>query len=378
MTERAHGPGYLLLEDGTRFEGDRFIGDGPALGEVVFNTAHSGYQEILSDPSYYRQILVFTAPHLGNVGVNSEDLESDGVPAAGAVARSLAPHPRSWRADRPLVDWLAEERTPLLVGADTRAITLHCRSRGAMRAGLFPAEVPPGQALAQVQASAPMLGADLASLVSCAEPYRFEATRLTAPWHCRLDSGSGLRVTVLDCGVKRSILAELARRGCEVLVVPAGTSAASIAASGCDGVVLSNGPGDPAALTRAVATVRELLVAGRPVFGICLGHQLLALAAGATTFKLLFGHRGANHPVRRESDRAVEITSQNHGFAVRADDLPDDWRITHLNLNDGTVEGLAHRRRPFFSVQYHPEASPGPHDAAGYFDRFIEAMRRAP
>jgi carbamoyl-phosphate synthase small subunit len=370
--------GYLLLEDGTRFEGEALSGPTPALGEAVFNTSHSGYQEILTDPSYHRQLMVFTVPHVGNVGINDEDDESGGVQAAGAVIRSLPPRPSNWRASGELAPWLAQAGRPLLVGADTRAITLHLRSRGAMRAGVFAAEVPQDRALSQVQASPAMSGADLPREVTCAEPWRFDPAGLSPEWHPPLAQGGGPRVVVLDFGVKRNILRELARRGCEVTVLPASTTAEQVLALSPHGVLASNGPGDPAAVGYGVQTLQGLLSAGLPLYGICLGHQLLCQAAGAQTFKLPFGHRGANHPVRREADGVVEITSQNHGFAVRPEGLGADWRVTHINLNDHTVEGIEHRSLPLFSLQYHPEASPGPHDAlAREFDRFVSEMSRA-
>ncbi len=375
MTTRTIGPGFLLLEDGTCFEGERFLGQA-VLGEAVFNTSHSGYQEVLSDPSYRRQLVVFTAPHIGNVGVNAEDMESDRVQAAGAVVRSLAPKPRSWRSHEELAGWLTGAGGGLLVGADTRAVTLHLRGRGAMRAGLFPAAVPQGEALERVRSSPEMAGADLVREVTCATAYRADPAKLLGPWHPLDDSGHGLRVAVLDCGVKHGILRELLRRGCEVTVLPATTPADEILARGFHGVLVSNGPGDPAALPHLAATVGRLLDARLPFFGICLGHQLVALAAGGTTFKLPFGHRGANHPVRR-TDGTVEITSQNHGFAVRPEGLGSGWRQTHVNLNDGTLEGLEHVELPAFSIQYHPEASPGPHEGRRYFDRFVQEMRRA-
>jgi carbamoyl-phosphate synthase small subunit len=376
MLRNSFNGGYLLLEDGTRFYGEVFYGKASAFGEAVFNTSHSGYQEILSDPSYRRQIMVFTAAHIGNVGVNDNDRESGRVQAAGAVVRNLCDQPSNWRSQADLSSWLDSEAIPILAGADTRAITLYIRRVGAMRAGLFPDDVPVGDALEQVKASPDMLGADLASEVTCETSYEFDLSETSSPWHPAMKGGEGLRVAVFDFGVKRNILRELARRGCEVIVLPAGTPAEEVSGGGYHGVLISNGPGDPAAVTYGVDTVGKLI--GKvPLFGICLGHQLLALAAGLRTFKLPFGHRGANHPVRREADRTVEITSQNHGFAVKGDALSKGWRITHVNLNDQTVEGIEHEELPVFSVQYHPEASPGPHDSLNYFDRFIEEMIHA-
>jgi carbamoyl-phosphate synthase small subunit len=379
-----------MLEDGSRFDGDAFHahgraggaapGVGEALGEAVFNTSHSGYQEILTDPSYLGQIMVFTAPHIGNVGTNDDDLESERVQAAGAVVRALSPRPSSWRSRTALAERMERDGVPLLSGVDTRAVTLHLRGRGAMRAGLFSASIDERDALYRVRMSRSMAGADLATAAGSG-PRRELGPDDAAPggrFRPPGVRGDGLRVAVLDYGVKRSILDELLRRGCRVSVLPAATPAAEVTAGGFDGVVLSNGPGDPAATEVPLATVRALLpwsIAGaRPLFGICLGHQLLALAAGMETFKLPFGHRGANHPVRREADRVVEITSQNHGFAVKPERLAPGFVLTHVNLNDGTVEGLAHRDAPVFSIQYHPEASPGPLDGLGYFDRFVQLM----
>jgi carbamoyl-phosphate synthase small subunit len=347
------------------------------LGEAVFNTSHTGYQEIISDPSYYRQLITFTAPHIGNVGVNPDDTESSDKRAAGVIIKSLSPRSQNWRAENELAEWLEGENLPLLVGANTRGITLHLRDRGAMRAGLFPDDINPDEALKRVIASPSMEGADLAAKVTTTTPYEFDAASLNEEWHQLRDHGNGLRVAVLDFGVKTNILRELACRGCHVTALPATTKAEQIISAKFDGVLISNGPGDPASVSYGIETVRQLLSASLPLFGICLGHQLLSLAAGGSTFKLPFGHRGANHPVRREDDQTIEITSQNHGFAVTPDGLPDDWRITHVNLNDRTVEGLRHRSLPAFSIQYHPEASPGPHEGHSYFDQFIKEMHRA-
>lgn len=399
---------YLLLEDGARFDGEALYGESPSLGEAVFNTSHTGYQEILTDPSYHRQLLTFTAPHIGNTGINAEDAESDRVQAAGAVVRSLAPRPSNWRSEGGLADWLSTHGRCLLTGADTRAITLHLRDHGAQRAGIFSASTPVDEALERVKGSPGMTGVDLAREVTTESVWTYDGTDLDERWRLRTKIGEGLRVAVLDFGVKRNILRELARRGATADVLPATTTPATILKGGYNGVLLSNGPGDPAGVSYGIETSRALL--GKlPLFGICLGHQMLALAAGFETFKLRFGHRGANHPVRREKDKTVEITSQNHGFAVRApkgDTLNSGsshsraieatspefkvspfnratfemesgpWWISHINLNDGTVEGLAHRELPAFSIQYHPEASPGPHEGWIYFDRFLEMCRK--
>ncbi|MCF7811629.1 glutamine-hydrolyzing carbamoyl-phosphate synthase small subunit [bacterium] len=375
MTPNHKSPGYILFEDGTRFKGYSFYGKTACFGEAVFNTSHTGYQEILTDPSYSRQIITFTAPHIGNVGINSQDYESARIHAAGAVIRSLSPHPSNWRAEKDLVSWLNEAEVPILADVDTRAVTLHIRDKGAMRAGLFPESIPVKKALEQILETPSMTGADLAGEVSCKSAYVFSSDDIDSKWYHRIESGSGLNVAVIDFGVKLNILRELASRGCDVTVLPASIPSAEIVSGGFDGILLSNGPGDPAAVTYGIETIRDFIKENIPLFGICLGHQLLALAAGLETFKLPFGHRGANHPVRRESDKVVEITSQNHGFAVKNEKLDSDWSITHINLNDNTIEGIEHISKPFFSIQYHPEASPGPHEGKTYFDRFIEEMR---
>lgn len=376
MRSNNNNHGYLLLEDGTRFIGDLLIGSGSALGEAVFNTSHSGYQEILTDPSYHRQIMVFTAPHIGNVGINSEDFESDQIHVAGFVVRSITSKSRNWRSEKHLTSWLIENQVPSLIGANTRAITLYLRNHGAMRSGLFHEKIPTEEARQQILESPEICNANLTSEVTCNAQYQFSRDKLTAEWHKIRLNGEGLKVAVLDYGVKKNILRELVRRGCKVSVFPGTTSASELIDGAFDGVLISNGPGDPASVIHGIETVRNL-IGQLPLFGICLGHQLLSLAAGMETFKLPFGHRGSNHPVRCETNNCVEITSQNHGFAVSSDNVPTDWKITHINLNDHSVEGLEHCELPIFSIQYHPEASPGPHEGSGYFDRFIREMRHA-
>ena len=378
----------LALEDGTTFRGRSLGAAGETFGEVVFNTGMSGYQEVLTDPSYARQIVVMTYPHQGNCGVNREDPESGEVRVAGFAVREAARRPSSWRAERTLGDYLAEAGVVGIEDLDTRALTLHIREEGAMRAAISTEDLDAGSLAGRVREQPSMEGADLARSVSAPEP--FDATELTGaptPWR-----GRTFRVAAYDWGLKRNSLRLLARSGSSTVVFPALTPAGEILKAGFDGVFLSNGPGDPAATVYAVEAVRALL--GRvPVFGICLGHQVLARAIGASTYKLKFGHRGANQPVLDVDSRRVEVTSHNHGFAVDPRSLPDGRdrgpiedeppiarseagrvAFTHWNLNDGTLEGLRLVDAPAFSVQYHPEAAPGPHDAAALFDRFTALM----
>ena len=376
-------PALLVLEDGTVFRGTGFGAEGEAFGEAVFNTGMAGYQEVLTDPSYAGQIVVMTSPHQGNYGVNAEDAESDRIHVAGFAVRECSRRASSWRAEGTLAAALAAAGVPGIEGIDTRKLTRRIRDAGAMRAGVSTVDLEPASLLERVRVAAPMAGADLASTVTT--PAAYEAATVVGPadrWHGRV-----FRVVAYDFGIKRSILSGLAARGIEATVVPASTPATDVAAGGVDGVLLSNGPGDPAATADGVAAAAGLL--GRvPLFGICLGHQLLALALGGRTYKMPFGHRGVNQPVRDERTGEVRITSHNHGFAID----PDGWRrrgdgaartpvgsveITHRNLNDGTVEGLWCRDVPAFSVQFHPEAAPGPHDAAGLFDGFRALMAGA-
>ena len=365
-------PATLTLEDGIFFHGSGFGRIGEASGEVVFNTALCGYQEVLTDPSYRGQIVVMTYPHIGNYGVNREDVESSRPQVAGFIVREVSTHPSSWRASGELHRYLDEAGVVGISGIDTRALTRHIRTYGAKRGVISTTEHDPETLATRARASRSMLGLDLASEVTCQEPYAF------------LEPGSAAgryRVAAYDFGMKRNILLMLALSGCDVTVVPATTPAEDVLSLDPDGVFLSNGPGDPEPCTYAIAAVRDL-IGRRPIFGICLGHQILGLASGGKTFKLKFGHRGANHPVRNILTGRVEITAQNHGFAVDPElfERSSDYELTHINLNDGTVEGFRHRHLPIFSVQYHPEASPGPHDSHYLFREFIERMAetRAP
>ena len=372
------GPEAVLsLEDGTVFRGRSFGAEGEAFGEAVFNTGMSGYQEVLTDPSYAGQVVAMTAPHQGNYGTNPDDPESRRVQVAGFVVREASRRPSSWRAARSLHDELAEAGVVGLEGIDTRSLTLRLRERGAMRCGLSTVDRDPASLLERVRATSGMEGADLARSVSAPAPY--EATELVGPASTR--HGRVFRVAAYDFGLKRNILRRLAAEGIETTVVPAETPASEVARF--DGVFLSNGPGDPAATRYGIEASRELL-GTVSLFGVCLGHQLLALALGGRTYKMKFGHRGANQPVKDRRTGRVEVTSHNHGFAVD----PDGWRrdgdvaetafgrvdLTHWNLNDRTLEGLRCRDVPGLSVQYHPEAAPGPHDSRHLFAEFRTLM----
>lgn len=360
-------PGILLLEDGREFEG-RFVGDAPTTGELVFTTNMTGYQEVLTDPSFAGQIVVMTAPMMGNYGVNEEDVQSKKPQVAGFVVRELRDSLRSWRADESLPAYLRRHGISVLDGVDTRAVTRHIRSLGAMRAIIAPADLDREQARELLMSEPSMKGRDLASAVATPEPYVVEP-----------QGESRGDVVCLDLGVKRRSLDLIAAEGYRVHVLPGSATAADVLALEPAGLFVSNGPGDPDAVPMAAATLREVAEGGVPVFGICLGCQLVALAFGGQTFKLPYGHRGGNHPVLNLETQMVEITSQNHGFAVVGDQAGDvagdtELEVTHRNLNDGTIEGLRHRRLPVFAVQYHPEAAPGPHDSRYLFERFVEAM----
>jgi carbamoyl-phosphate synthase small subunit len=374
-------PALLALADGTVFHGTSIGVPGATVGEVVFNTALTGYQEILTDPSYSRQIVTLTYPHIGNTGVNAEDVESSKVHAAGLVIRDLPLRVSNFRATHTLPQYLEREGTVAIADIDTRRLTRVLRTTGAQNGCILTldagAEVTPehvGDALARARKAPAMAGLDLARVVSATETCEWTETE----W--QLGRGHGTlvdaehHVVAYDFGVKRNILRMLASRGCRVTVVPAQTPASAVLALQPDGIFLSNGPGDPEPCDYAIEAVRELVAAGTPTFGICLGHQILALASGARTFKMKFGHHGANHPVKDLDTGRVSITSQNHGFAVDEKTLPANVRPTHVSLFDGTLQGLARTDRPAFSFQGHPEASPGPHDIAYLFDRFVALM----
>jgi len=373
-------PALLALADGTVFHGRAIGALGSAIGEVVFNTAMTGYQEILTDPSYAGQIVTLTYPHIGNTGVNAEDVESRRIFAAGLVIRDLPALESNWRATGTLGDYLRDNNIVGIADIDTRKLTRILREKGAQNgcivAGPSLGAAEATAAIAKAKAAPSMAGQDLAKVVSCAAHYEWS----DGAWS--LDGGYGkapastFHVVAYDFGIKHNILRLLADRGCRLTVVPAQTKAADVLAQKPDGVFLSNGPGDPEPCTYAIAAIREIVDGGMPTFGICLGHQLLGLASGARTVKMKFGHHGANHPVLDRDTGQVLITSQNHGFAVDATTLPANARVTHVSLFDGSLQGIARTDRPAFSFQCHPEASPGPHDLLYLFDRFIQLMAK--
>ena len=411
-------PAILALADGTLFEGTAFGAEGECVGEVVFNTAMTGYQEVLTDPSYKGQIVCMTYPLIGNYGINPEDIESRRPFVEGFIVKEGSPYPSNWRKSQTLEAYLKEWGIVGIQGIDTRALTKHIRDQGAMEGVISTVDLSPMRLVAKARSSPGLIGRDLVKDVTCAEAFqwrqgdwqlghgylddRFPTTaRLSSTLRLipegsspksdareggevQLDLfghrssviGTRHRVMAIDCGIKYNILRELVSTGCNVVVVPASTSADEILAFNPDGIIISNGPGDPEGVPYLVETTAQLI--GRiPIFGICLGHQILGLALGGRTYKLKFGHHGANHPVKELHTGRVEITTQNHGFAVDIDSIPGgEAELTHVNLNDGTVEGMRHTRLPLFSVQYHPEASPGPHDSRHLFHRFVALMKQ--
>ena len=367
-------PAILALANGTVFRGFAIGSQGTTRGELVFNTAMTGYHEILTDPSYCQQIVTLTYPHIGNTGCNEEDFESRANFAAGLVIRDLPIRCESWRMQDTLPDYLKKYGVLAIAGIDTRKLTRLLREKGAQAACIMAVEVDEVKAIAEARAFPGLTGMDLAKVVSVDSPYEWSEGEWTLQGYQPAPAPQ-FHVVAYDFGVKRNILRMLAARNCKVTVVPAQTSAAEVLKYRPDGVFLSNGPGDPEPCSYAIAAIRELLVAGVPSYGICLGHQLLALASGARTIKMKFGHHGANHPVKDLDTGQVLITSQNHGFAVDPDTLPANLRATHVSLFDGSLQGLARTDVPAFSFQGHPEASPGPHDVAYLFDRFITLMQ---
>jgi len=366
----------LALEDGTWFRGVAAGAEGEARGEVVFNTSMTGYQEVLTDPSYAGQIVTMTCPEIGNYGVSPQDVESRAPQVAGFIVRESSPIASNWRSEGTLRDYLINNHIVAIADIDTRALTRQLRSGGVMRGVIVTGDgLDPAHLTDRARSIPTMEGSDLVRDVTCERAFDWP----------REDPGQfgiaparraqrRLKIAAYDFGMKWNILRRLSAHGCDVRVYPAATPASDLLASGPDGVFLSNGPGDPAPLAYAIANAKALVASDVPVFGICLGHQILGLAMGGETFKLKFGHRGANHPVKKLATGKIEITSQNHGFAVNPGSLPEDVEVTHLNLYDGTVEGLRHKRQPVFCVQYHPEASPGPHDADYLFDDFLEMI----
>lgn len=359
-------PAVLALEDGRTFRGRSWAAAGEACGEIVFNTSMTGYQEVLTDPSYAGQIVCMTYPLIGNYGVNRADEESARPWVEGFVVREASRVASNWRSEESLDAYLKRWNIVALEGIDTRALVRHIRDKGAMRACISTIDLDQVSLVEKARQSPSMENRELASVVTTKQPYEVQA-----------EGQERFHVVCYDYGVKRNSLRELARRGCRITVVPASTPASEVIAMNPDGVFLSNGPGDPASMNKEVEEIRRLIKEAVPTFGICFGHQLLGRAYGGKTFKLVFGHRGGNQPVKDLQEGGVEITSHNHGFAVLADSLPPEVEVTHINLNDRCVEGMQHKTLPIISVQYHPEAAPGPHDAAHHFQRFIDLMKQA-
>ena len=374
-----HPPALLALADGTLWEGRGFGKIGETTGEIVFNTSLTGYQEILTDPSYHGQVVTFTMPHIGNYGTTPEDDESDQVWSAGAIVRSLSPVVSNWRARQSLPDYLAERGIVGITEVDTRALVRHIRTKGVQNCAISSVNTDPDRLIAMARGARDMNGLDLAKEVTCSDAYDWDDA---ANWWQAPKSpprpdlpqpAERLKVVAYDFGIKRNMLRLMTAYGCDVRVVPATTTAAEVMALNPDGVFLSNGPGDPAACDYAIESVRELL-GQTPMFGICLGHQIMSLALGADSFKMKFGHRGGNQPVQVSDSGAVQISSHNHGFAIDPNSYPDDVTVTHVNLNDNVCEGMVAPDKMAFAVQYHPESSPGPHDSDELFHRFINLM----
>ncbi|MBF0421395.1 MAG: glutamine-hydrolyzing carbamoyl-phosphate synthase small subunit [Magnetococcales bacterium] len=377
----------LVLDDGSRFDGMACGAPGEAVGEVCFNTSMTGYQEIMSDPSYAGQIVTMTATQIGNVGINPEDMESRRPWLKGFVIRESSRIPSNWRAKEDLSGFLARHDIPAIEGIDTRSLVGHLRDQGSRRGILSTVDFDSDSLLAKARGWPGLAGMDLTGVVTCDKPYSWREglTRwkngVWYPWNSPpgkesvAEGNPSLRVAVLDFGVKRNILRNLVSAGCVLEVWPSQVAVQQLLESRPDGFFLSNGPGDPEAVTHGIRCIEKLLSTGKPIFGICLGHQMLALAMGGSTTKMKFGHRGGNHPVKNLQTGLVEITSQNHGFVVSQASLPNEVTVTHESLFDGTIEGMRHNRLPVFSVQYHPEASPGPHDAHYLFTEFVTMMR---
>jgi carbamoyl-phosphate synthase small subunit len=375
MPDSPSDKAYLVLADGTVLTGVGFGHRGTTIGEVVFNTGMTGYQEVLTDPSYAGQLVSFTYPELGNTGVNADDQEADRPHALGVIARQLAPMPSNWRCEQTLDAWMQSHQLVGISGVDTRALVRHLREVGAMNGVISSDGKTPSQLFELLKQAPSMEGLNLADRVTTREPYQWnQACSVGFDQRLQRRSDAPFRVVAVDFGIKRAILDRLVAHGCDVTVLPADTDLATVRSHRPDGVFLSNGPGDPAAVSHGIALTKTLVdEADLPLFGICLGHQILGLALGGKTFKLSYGHRGLNHPCGTTGQ--VEITSQNHGFALSAESLDADAiDVTHFNLNDRTVAAIAHRHKPVFGVQYHPEASPGPHDADHHFARFVTLM----
>jgi carbamoyl-phosphate synthase small subunit len=379
QTKAARWPAALVLEDGSVFRGSGTGNKRESIAEVVFNTSLTGYQEILSEPSYAGQIVVMTSTQIGNVGCNKNDDEGNRVVCGGLVAREISPVVSNWRSEQDLPSWLQTAGVPAIDEIDTRAITHLLREKGAMRGAITPFVDEIDKVLERVRSAPTMDGQDLVPDVTCSESYQWSEPSWRAVDDAVMPAVPPVQfhVVAFDFGLKRNILRQLRDVGCKVTVVPANTTAEAALALSADGFFLSNGPGDPAAVTYAIAATKSLIASGKPLFGICLGHQILALALGAKTYKLAFGHHGGNHPVKDLSTNKVEITAQNHGFAVDEKTLPPGVTVSHVNLFDGSVEGLTVAGKPVFSVQYHPEASPGPHDSHYLFARFAKLLATA-